>query len=566
MGTTSEKLTYLNETKQELKQKINNLGGSIDNNTTFRNYANQLQNVYDNLPKTEYQTGTEINLGKTIKGKLDFDNGVVGIGQSSQDSTQGYQLLNITATSGTKNGATWVVNEDKSITISTSGATTGVVTIPVVTSKTLEAGTYYMSGMTGGTENTYFFGILVDNPTQWVVRNYNGVTQFSVSEQKTYRQIWVVIATGTTISTPITVYPMISKTNTSNYEQYTGGQASPNPSYPQTINSVTGNQDVVVSGKNKFNPDATGLFKLGCSVSESDGEITITATQNGDIYVGNVLSVGSTYDTEKGKKIYVKPNTRYTIVSTNNNVNKILFTEFDSNNISLGYIQNTTITTQTNTSYITIRYGLENAVNGTSYKTKIMVAEGTDTTYEPYITPTSYQLSLGDKKLYDECTIVGSPDNWKFVDNYYKEKISIINRQGSNTSGKFRFVLGTTYNAKGAPNSSVADIYSNILTKSSANNNYLRNNGIAINDVGQILIYWEDWAEYSIQEMQNYFANRDDYIVYPLATSIETPITDETLISQLNNWYNAHSNNGTTIITSNGNLPMIIKCRGLKGE
>jgi len=85
--STSNKLTYLNETKQELKQKINNLGGSIDEQTTFRQYANQLQNVYDNLPKTEYQEGTEVNLGVTTKGKLDYDNGVVGIGQIEQDGT-----------------------------------------------------------------------------------------------------------------------------------------------------------------------------------------------------------------------------------------------------------------------------------------------------------------------------------------------------------------------------------------------------------------------------------------------------------------------------------------------
>ena len=97
MGTTSEKLTYLNGTKQLLKQKINNLGGSIDEQTTFRQYANQLQNVYDNLPKTEYQEGTEVNLGKTIKGKLDYENGVVGIGDTSQKSYEGYNELNIYA-------------------------------------------------------------------------------------------------------------------------------------------------------------------------------------------------------------------------------------------------------------------------------------------------------------------------------------------------------------------------------------------------------------------------------------------------------------------------------------
>ena len=90
MGTTSEKLTYLNTTKQKLKQAINNIGGEVTDETTFREYVNQLENAYDNLPKTEYQEGTEVNLGKTLKGKLDYENGVVGIGQSSQETTQGY--------------------------------------------------------------------------------------------------------------------------------------------------------------------------------------------------------------------------------------------------------------------------------------------------------------------------------------------------------------------------------------------------------------------------------------------------------------------------------------------
>ena len=40
------------------------------------------------------------------------------------------------------------------------------------------------------------------------------------------------------------------------------GQASPNPSYPQTINSVTGNQDVVVKDGNN-NTIATYQLSLG---------------------------------------------------------------------------------------------------------------------------------------------------------------------------------------------------------------------------------------------------------------------------------------------------------------
>jgi len=83
--STSNKLTYLNETKQELKQAINNLGGSIDDNTTFRNYASQLQNVYDNLPKTEFQEGTEVTIEGGLKGKIDFDDGKVGYGDTEQN-------------------------------------------------------------------------------------------------------------------------------------------------------------------------------------------------------------------------------------------------------------------------------------------------------------------------------------------------------------------------------------------------------------------------------------------------------------------------------------------------
>lgn len=87
MGTTSQKLTYLNDTKGLLKQKINNLGGDITDETTFRQYADKLQNVYDILPKTDYEEGSNITLSNTLKGKLDFENGIVGYGQTSQEGT-----------------------------------------------------------------------------------------------------------------------------------------------------------------------------------------------------------------------------------------------------------------------------------------------------------------------------------------------------------------------------------------------------------------------------------------------------------------------------------------------
>lgn len=87
MGTIAEKGAYTIGTKSLLKQKINNLGGSITDETTFREYANQLQSVYENAPKTSYQTGTEITLSPTLKGKLDFEDEKVGYGDTYQEGT-----------------------------------------------------------------------------------------------------------------------------------------------------------------------------------------------------------------------------------------------------------------------------------------------------------------------------------------------------------------------------------------------------------------------------------------------------------------------------------------------
>ena len=88
MGTTAQKLTYLNDTKGLIKQSINNLGGNITSQTTFRNYATQLENIYQNLPKVN-GTGTSLSLSPTIKGRLSS----TPKGDTYQYTTTGKNLL-----------------------------------------------------------------------------------------------------------------------------------------------------------------------------------------------------------------------------------------------------------------------------------------------------------------------------------------------------------------------------------------------------------------------------------------------------------------------------------------
>ena len=82
--------------------------------------------------------------------------------------------------------------------------------------------------------------------------------------------------------------------------------------------------------------------------------------------------------------------------------------------------------------------------------------------------------------------------------------------------------------------------------------------------ITQVFIYDKDYTQSS--DLQSYFANNETYFCYIRNTLILKEITDTTLINQVKALYNAQSIKGTTIIESNGDLPLIIKCRALKGE
>lgn len=70
----ANKLTYLNTTKQKIKDGINALGGGLTNESTFRSYANVLNDLYEAFPKVEStDTDQPITLENTAKGKLKLD-------------------------------------------------------------------------------------------------------------------------------------------------------------------------------------------------------------------------------------------------------------------------------------------------------------------------------------------------------------------------------------------------------------------------------------------------------------------------------------------------------------
>ena len=684
----SSEITSIGENLKKDYQSIANLGADLTNvDKNIENIAELLDGVYDRLPKTEFEEGESVTLENTLKGKLDYENGVVGIGQSSQESTKGYNLLPKNApTTLSANGLTCTIKEDGKIIL--NGTTTALTTFYVLgngdvtqTRLTLPAGTY--TGTLGKdvvANNRLMVNIMKTNNTQVFPSQLRWVTYETITlDEETYvGNMNITALSDTTFNNYELDIMILSGTYTSsnmpNFEKYTGGYSSPSPNWEQEVKCVAGRNKLPTHEIKKFTASADAWCSLDgisnfynqtniapskvfCNLKANQtytisvyqkantnnvqlvdytGTVLLTGieaqakqyTPSTDIKVyprlkvtssntetycymqieegtqatpylpyntieevvsgknilgseiefggfnddGTPLSGNSTY--RNATPILIEPNKQYifSINGTAKNINKFYY-DRNMNLISKESNVYPLITTPNNAYYLNIYKG---AADGNQ---KWQIVEGTEAntytlTYEPYITPTSYQLSLGDKKLYDECYIVGSPDNWKYVDKLKYIKVTsdfTISKTGSTANVLFNVQAPTITNEIETPatnNTVVSDIYCNIAKGGySANQLYASNIiGISINIYKAIQLGLGANSEIdTVEKLKTYFDNNDVYFIYPLTTPIETPITDEALISQLNALYNAHSNNGTTIITSNGNLPMIIKVRGLKG-
>ena len=729
MGTTSEKLTYLNNTKQLLKDKINNLGGSIDDNTTFRQYANQLQNVYDNLPKTEYQEGTEVNLGVTSKGKLDYENGVVVIGQSEQESTTGKNKLDSSTIQQTTRAGITITYDSSTQEITINGTcTTNNTSFPFsntsyeITKNVTTLSIYYVSGNITNVTGTNCIRCASSGYGAFANVNFDSIVQDkTISNTSTYNTFTAVnnfIRTDKdTTFNNLKFRIMLADSTDTTYEKYTGGQASPNPIYKQEIKCVAGRNKLptheikkftasadawcsldgisnfynqtniapskvfcnlkanqtytisvyqkantnnvqlvdytgtvlltgletqakqytpstdikvyprlkvtssntetycymqieegtqatpylpyntieeVVSGENKFNlkgwintlANQSSPIGSGTLDSYTDNSITITSTGN-DCYtrsftMGTASANKELYLNNPDFFIEIEPSTEYTLsfVRSNSSIPArpmLFYLDKDFNYLSLVdpgalLIDKITNTTPNNAKYLTMRIGMINSSGQTLTISNIMYVKGTSTSYIPYVAPKNYQLSLGDIEL----NAIGNYKDYIYKDltsgKWYKKenvgKYTFTGNEGislnQNMNYVFQFVINNVIQGIGdyIPRSKC-----NMFSYKYGNpTNETNENYFWIYNLVSPVIVIQKTIVSDLATFKTWLANNKPQLYYLKATANDIEITDTTLINQLNAWYNAHSNNGTTIITSNGNLPMIIKVRGLKGE
>lgn len=172
MGTTAEKLTYLNTTKQNLKTVINTTGAGLTDESTFRSYANVLNDkilgaingdvdLFEEYPKVS-GNGTDLSLNGVVEGKMT----ITPQGVSSQDG-EPTPTTPVPVKSVTGENVLKISNSDNSES----------QTYPI------SLGNIELCSTPDGTIRDYIYG----TPNNWYKREYIGKIVLDGSEDWGYR-------------------------------------------------------------------------------------------------------------------------------------------------------------------------------------------------------------------------------------------------------------------------------------------------------------------------------------------------------------------------------------------
>ena len=536
----------------KIKDYINGKGKYVTGEGTSITLENTINTPFNNIT-LKGNTSQQKYSGKN---QLQFINELkfISDGITSTVTKNGYQIK---FDGTTKSSA--IVNQDKNIQLP-------------------QTGTYYLvCQIVSGSfsSNNFTFGVNFgrDNAVTFNQKENKGIVKINAT--KTLGYIPLFSPVGTTFDNLVINMQVISKNELDlNFEPYVGGTASPNPDYPQDIKVVTGNNQIIVSGKNLLPPDN--------NTSTTINGVTFTRNSDGSVLVNGTATANAQYITSKNfmledGKTYILsgcPNggsTSTYMLNINqyyNNTSHVL------NNI--GYNQKFTYvldSKNSNSIYIYIVSGTK--CDNLLFKPMVSINGGD---YEPYVGRQDFPISLGSLEL---CKIGDYQDYIYKKDNkWYKHKA--INKNTLNGNEKWHF--GNTKTN-----------YTNLFTSSfqndikmPANNNINSNtliycdkfsnntnasqqwvndtmSSVTINNGKNITFNIPNSIATTTDEFKTYLISNNITLYYVLATPIEEEITDTTLISQLNELEKAVSYDDTTNISqTNANLPFIINAEAVK--
>ena len=258
MGTIKNKLSYLNETKQQLKDVINYANGGIISDTPFRQYPDKLYNQYieilkdknilfDGMPKKEIEN-TSIYLNDAADlpvYRFELEK------ESGQKITIGKNVANPEQFAFSEPSRVNLNYQDNTLTITTITETpsNNLFFRTKISDELLKNGQLYTLSCVNVSG--------VNNPLKLQLRNKDGSMaglpmNISITYDDTYSLYIVgnIFAINSSTIIPAGAQAIIKNiqveqgSTPTEYEEYTNG-ASPNPDYPQEVKVVEGYKNYI---------------------------------------------------------------------------------------------------------------------------------------------------------------------------------------------------------------------------------------------------------------------------------------------------------------------------------
>lgn len=342
------------------------------------------------------------------------------------------------------------------------------------------------------------------------------------------------------------------------YEPYTGGSPAPNPSYPRDVNVVSGDNTIYVEGKNLFD----GVFRQGNRYTNGLNDTTrLFTTQNYFIKQGQrytlSTTLGSNYKYAINLSAIKFPLTAGTSYFYDSGWKTGTFTFVPSQDGYLGIVVATT-------------NGTDNLTPSNISSFTWQLEKGSPaTTYEPYKRNT-YPINLGSIEL---CKI-GDYQDYLYKENgswYLHKEIGKVVLDGSENWSKSSKTTVNRYNTSGGViatilNANSVDIISNYFTCITPAQSDANSIGLSKLNANNLMVNFDlsDTNFDTLAKFKTWLGNNNTIVYYVLATPTNTEITDNTLISQLDNLKNANSyDTQTNISQENNDKPFIINAEAI---
>jgi len=349
----------------------------------------------------------------------------------------------------------------------------------------------------------------------------------------------------------------------------TSQTGTPTPSSPIPINNVSGQNEILIEGKNRLNVYNATYSQNGITITINNGEIIINGTATSTFQFTN-LGIFNHIGSKNYRWTFI-----YESGSCTDYGGGAFFANSPTGNSNFGggagFRTNISRTADVYDKG-TAKYYLYIAINNNSvfnnYKIKLQIVEGTtpDYNYEAYDGRT-YTIDLDDIQL----NKIGNYQDYIYnygTKWYLHKEIGKVILNGSETINKG----GTTNNQyfyanvlsnyiKPSNNDTLVQHYTNYFINKTPNQlsgGSVIGSAIRVdNTIG--FAFGLNSEINTVDKCKIWLSSNNIVVNYLLATPTNTEITDTTLISQLNALYKAYTyKNQTNISQSNNDLPFIL--------